>query len=76
MLYGMLYSGSDEWKKERGWMVRFLADGMMSSEDWRVLKGRHTWDLLASVFQNSEEDRQLRAGVLEVCCKFFFFNSF
>ena len=71
MLYGMLYSGSDEWKKERGWMVRFLADGMMSSEDWRVLKGRHTWDLLASVFQSSEEDRQLRAGVLEVCCECF-----
>ncbi|KAF8959548.1 ribosome 60S biogenesis N-terminal-domain-containing protein [Flammula alnicola] len=69
MLYGMLYSSSDEnWKKERGWMVKFLADGMMGSEDWCVLKRRHTWDLLASLFQSADgvEDKALRMGVLEV----------
>ncbi|KAG6853529.1 hypothetical protein C0991_003449 [Blastosporella zonata] len=66
MLYNMLYSSSDDWKKERGWMIRFLSDGMMSSADWRVLKGRHTWDLLASLFQSSEDDRALRVGILEV----------
>jgi Nucleolar pre-ribosomal-associated protein 1 len=38
MLYNMLYSSSDDWKRERGWIIRFLSDGMMSSEDWRVLK--------------------------------------
>src|SRR6266478_9982357 len=31
MLYGMLYSSSDDWKKERAWIVRMLADGMASS---------------------------------------------
>lgn len=66
MLYGMLYSNSDDWKKERSWIVRFLADGMCSSEDWRVLRRRHTWDLLASLFQSSTNDRPLRQGVLEV----------
>ncbi|KAG5635154.1 hypothetical protein H0H81_012205 [Sphagnurus paluster] len=66
MLYNMLYSSSDDWKKERGWMIRFLSDGMMSTEAWRILKGRHTWELLASIFQSSEEDRALRSGVLEV----------
>ncbi|KAI5117575.1 hypothetical protein M0805_005637 [Coniferiporia weirii] len=66
MLYGLLYSSSDEWKKERGWMVKFLADGMSSSEDWRLLKRRHTWDLLASLFQGSYNDRPLRHGILEV----------
>ncbi|KAJ6613338.1 ribosome 60S biogenesis N-terminal-domain-containing protein [Mycena sp. CBHHK59/15] len=65
MLYGMLYSSSDDWKKERGWIIRFLADGMMSTDDWRVLKRRHTWDLLASLFQSSE-DIPLRNGILEV----------
>jgi nucleolar pre-ribosomal-associated protein 1 len=70
LLFGMLYSSSDEnWKKERGWMIRFLADGMVGSEDWRVLKRRYTWDLLASLFQSSNgpEDRALRMGILEVC---------
>jgi hypothetical protein len=34
MLYGMLYGSSDDWRKERGWIVRFLPDGMMSTEDF------------------------------------------
>ena len=68
MLYGMLYSSSDDnWKKERAWIIRFLADGMVSSEDWKVLKRRHTWDLLSSLFQSSEGDSVLRLGILEVC---------
>ncbi|KAF8622432.1 hypothetical protein AX15_007016 [Amanita polypyramis BW_CC] len=66
MLYGMLYSSSDDWKKERGWIIRMLADGMMSTDDWRVLKRRHTWDLLASLFQSSYGDHSLRKGILEV----------
>jgi len=66
MLYNMLYSSSDDWKKERGWIIRFLTDGMMSNEDWRVFKRRHTWDLLSSIFQSSETDHALRNMILEV----------
>ncbi|KAF7346277.1 hypothetical protein MSAN_01854900 [Mycena sanguinolenta] len=66
MLYGMLYSSSDDWKKERGWIIRFISDGMMSTDDWRVLKRRHTWELLAGLFQSSEEDFTLRNSILEV----------
>jgi len=68
MLYGMLYSSSDEnWKKERAWMIKFLADGMVGSDDWRVLKRRHTWDLLASLFQSEgQTGTSLRSGILEV----------
>ncbi|KAG1791586.1 ribosome 60S biogenesis N-terminal-domain-containing protein [Suillus plorans] len=66
MLYGMLYGSSDDWKKERGWIVRFLSDGMMSTEDWKVLKRRHTWDLLSSLVQSSVRDQALRRAVLEV----------
>lgn len=67
MLYNMLYSSSDNWKKERGWIIRFLSDGMHSTDDWRVFKRRHTWDLLASMFQSTDHDRPLRRGVFEVC---------
>ncbi|KAE9398377.1 hypothetical protein BT96DRAFT_994998 [Gymnopus androsaceus JB14] len=67
MLYGMLYSSAeDHGKKDRAWIVRMLADGMQSSQDWRVFKRRHTWDLLASVFQSEEKEQALRRGVLEV----------
>ncbi|KAH7334663.1 ribosome 60S biogenesis N-terminal-domain-containing protein [Rhizoctonia solani] len=66
LLYTLLYSSSVEWRRERGWMLRFLADGMRSTEDWRILKQRHTWDLLASLFQSSPDDRVLRLSILEV----------
>lgn len=69
MLYGLLYSSADEsWKKERTWIIKFLADGMVGSEDWRVLKRRHTWDLMASLFQSSKEteDAPLRMAIIEV----------
>ncbi|OCH95273.1 hypothetical protein OBBRIDRAFT_767994 [Obba rivulosa] len=66
MLYGMLYSSSEQWKKERGWMVRFLSDGLVGTPEWRILKRRHTWDLLASLFQSEGTDRALRHGILEV----------
>jgi nucleolar pre-ribosomal-associated protein 1 len=70
MLYGMLYSSGDDWKKERGWMVRFLIDGMASSDDWKLLKRRRTWDLLASLFESAVGDRALRHGILEVSVPF------
>ncbi|KAJ3881336.1 hypothetical protein F5051DRAFT_476344, partial [Lentinula edodes] len=67
MLYGMLYSSAeDHGKKDRAWIVRMLTDGMQSSVDWRVFKRRHTWDLLASVFQSEEKERAFRHSVLEV----------
>ncbi|KAH9916809.1 ribosome 60S biogenesis N-terminal-domain-containing protein [Fomitopsis serialis] len=66
MLFGMLYSSSDQWKKERGWIVRFLSDAMVGSDEWRILQRRHTWDLLASLYQSEERDRALRRGILEV----------
>ncbi|KAI0311527.1 ribosome 60S biogenesis N-terminal-domain-containing protein [Amylostereum chailletii] len=68
MLYGMLYSSSDEWKKERGWILKFLADAMLGAgmEEWNVFKRRRTWDLLAGIWQGGEKDRALRHGVLEV----------
>ena len=67
MLYSMLYSSSDDWKKERSWILKFLADAMLSpgDEEWRIFKRRHTWDLLAGLFQSGRQDRTLRNEILE-----------
>lgn len=65
LLYTMLYSVSDQWRRERVWMMRFLADGMVGRTEWRVLQRRHTWDLVASLF-NDEKDVAMRRCVLEV----------
>ncbi|KIK35713.1 hypothetical protein CY34DRAFT_16859 [Suillus luteus UH-Slu-Lm8-n1] len=55
--------GIDDWKRERGWIVRFLSDGAMSTEDGKVLKRRHP----SSLVQSSVLDKALRRAVLEVC---------
>ena len=66
MLFGMFYSSSTEqWKKERGWMTKFLCDGMQGGLEWRILKRRYTWDLVASRFE-IESDRNVRRSILEV----------
>ena len=67
MFLGMLYSVSDEnWRRERAWMIRFLADGMESAQDWKIARKRHVWDLVASMFQGFSQDHALRNGILEV----------
>ncbi|KAG7090693.1 hypothetical protein E1B28_009789 [Marasmius oreades] len=68
MLYAMLYSSNAEdgqWKRERIWMLKFLADGLRGTMDWKVFKRRHTWDLIASLF-GAEKDRLTRRAILEV----------
>jgi nucleolar pre-ribosomal-associated protein 1 len=67
MLYAMLYSSSDDWRRERSWILKFLADAMLGSgdEEWRIFKRRHTWDLLAGLFQSGRQDRALRNEILE-----------
>lgn len=70
MLYSTLENdfGSKEgsWKRERIWMLKFLADGMRGSIDWAVLQRRHTWDLLATMFQANRHDRTVILRVTKV----------
>jgi nucleolar pre-ribosomal-associated protein 1 len=66
LLYSMLYSSSDDWRKGRMWIIRCLTDGMIGTDDWRILKRRHTWELLASLFQTLGEDKTTRTGILKV----------
>jgi len=79
MLYSMLYSSLERdfrskegnWKRERSWMLRFLADGMVGSKDWAVLQRRHTWDLLATMFQSTRDDKSMALAISKVGTAFF-----
>ncbi|KAF8331396.1 ribosome 60S biogenesis N-terminal-domain-containing protein [Cantharellus anzutake] len=72
LLFRMLYSTNDSsgkqasWKLERGWIIRFIADGMISTQDWTVFSHRHQWDRLAGIFQTPETDQATRRGILNV----------
>lgn len=67
MLYTSLYSSSDDWRRERNWIVRFLADGTNNTADWSMFKKKHTWDILATLFQESMHEPGLRLMILQVC---------
>ncbi|WWD09124.1 hypothetical protein V865_007246 [Kwoniella europaea PYCC6329] len=64
MLYSMLYASGDGWKRERGWIIRFLKDGARSEADWRVIRRRKVWSLLATMFSSSL-DPSFRRTVLQ-----------
>jgi hypothetical protein len=53
MLYNMLQStDAEHWRAHRFWMLRFLRDTLLSGGgalEWRVMKRRYVWDLLASM---------------------------
>lgn len=66
MLFASLYSTTDEWRQERRWIIRFIADGIVQSQDWNILTRRHVWDLLSTIFQASPSDKTLRWSILEV----------
>lgn len=67
MLLSMLYSSSDVWRKERGWMLRFLRDGITSRHEWKLLEKKHVIDMLCSFFEATDRNEHvIRFGILEV----------
>ncbi|GAA5837662.1 hypothetical protein JCM3766R1_000547 [Sporobolomyces carnicolor] len=70
MFYNMMYaSKSDEWaaapREERGWMIRFLTQGLVRTQDWKIYRRRQVFELVASLFQSSRPDAPLRKLILE-----------
>lgn len=58
MLYNMLQStDAEHWRAHRLWMLRFLRDTLLSGGgtlEWRVMKRRYVWDLLASMHSGAK----------------------
>ncbi|GAA6025207.1 hypothetical protein JCM11491_004864 [Sporobolomyces phaffii] len=70
MFYTMMYSSkADEWaaspREERGWMVRYLTEGLVRTQDWKIYRRRQVFELVASLFHSSRQDAPLRKLILE-----------
>ncbi|GAA5877773.1 hypothetical protein JCM3774_000753 [Rhodotorula dairenensis] len=70
MFYSMLYSSNaDEFaaspRDERAWMVRFLTEGLVRTQDWKIYRRRQVYELLASLFSSTRADAPLRKAVLK-----------
>lgn len=66
LLYSTLFGASDQWRNERAWIVQFMADSTVGREEWKILRRRHTWDLLASLFNREPVGTELKRSILEV----------
>ncbi|GAA6009612.1 hypothetical protein JCM10207_004124 [Rhodosporidiobolus poonsookiae] len=69
MFYIMLYSSNtDEFaaepREERRWMVRYLTEGLVRTQDWKIYRRRQVFELVASLFQASQGDAPLRKLIL------------
>ncbi|KAE8538308.1 hypothetical protein D1P53_005650 [Cryptococcus gattii VGV] len=64
LLYGTLYANGEGWKRERSWMVRYLKEGVRSEADWRVIRRRKVWSLMATLFIESL-DPVFRRSILQ-----------
>ncbi|EIN04336.1 hypothetical protein PUNSTDRAFT_146557, partial [Punctularia strigosozonata HHB-11173 SS5] len=66
MLYAMLFSADEEWRRERAWILRFLSSLGSNREDWDIFDRRRTWELLGSIMQSRTSDIATRNAVIEV----------
>ncbi|GAA5969225.1 hypothetical protein JCM3765_007248 [Sporobolomyces pararoseus] len=70
MFYTMMFSSnSDEWaaapREERGWMIKYLTEGLVRTQDWKIYRRRQVFELVASLFHSSRQDSPLRNLILE-----------
>ncbi|KAK4052637.1 hypothetical protein OIO90_004265 [Microbotryomycetes sp. JL221] len=55
MLYQMIYSTTDQPFEDRIWILNLIEKGLMRSQDWKILRRRQTFELLASLFESSKK---------------------
>lgn len=63
-LYETLYAAGSDGRRSRRWIVRLIRDGCRSSADWRIVRRRHTFPLMASIYATSR-DAALLLSILD-----------
>ncbi|TPX31859.1 hypothetical protein SmJEL517_g04918 [Synchytrium microbalum] len=65
MYYELFFSGSDDCRRERSWMLRVLVNGLKTEQDYRVYKRRHVFENLMSFFSSTFCDANSQKLILE-----------
>ncbi|KAI9013201.1 ribosome 60S biogenesis N-terminal-domain-containing protein [Gaertneriomyces semiglobifer] len=69
MFYELFNSSSEQSRRERGWVLRLLAAGVKTAEDWKVLKRRHVADIVMGYLQSAMCDTRERRLIVECLAK-------
>ncbi|TIB66612.1 hypothetical protein E3P77_02195 [Wallemia ichthyophaga] len=66
LFFDLLLSYGEDRRWERGWILKLLRDGVKSSYDWLMMKRRHNWDVLATLYESSTDDIAIKTLIEEV----------
>ncbi|KAH9822446.1 ribosome 60S biogenesis N-terminal-domain-containing protein [Melampsora americana] len=69
MLYTMLYSDSESPIEDQRWLLKFLRDGLNSTQDWKLMDRRQSFEILTSMVLSSgsrQSDPESRILLLEL----------
>ncbi|CAJ0823855.1 17916_t:CDS:2, partial [Entrophospora sp. SA101] len=66
MFYNLFYSSSDNYQKERVWLLRLLSAGLKTNEDYKIFKRRHAWDIISGYYNSSLTDNITKKIIIEI----------
>ncbi|CAG8456565.1 11592_t:CDS:10 [Ambispora gerdemannii] len=66
LFYSLFYSSTENYQKERVWILRLLSAGLRSVEDYKLFKRRHVWDIISAYYNSQLADNVTRKLVIEI----------
>lgn len=66
MFYTLLNSGNEEYKSDRGWIMRYLLKALQTKEDYNTCLKKHIFTVLFSYFDSSIADTYTRLLILRI----------
>ena len=66
MFYQLFNSSSANFRKERGWILRLIRDGLRDIVDYKICQRRHVFEMLLSFYDSKLADSYTRGLVLDI----------
>jgi hypothetical protein len=75
LLYKLLYSSSDNLRKERQWLLSMLKNGLYSNDDLILYEKRHVAELLMGLFSGGLAGKGNETTIIEILKKISKFEA-
>ncbi|RIA94625.1 ribosome 60S biogenesis N-terminal-domain-containing protein [Glomus cerebriforme] len=66
MFYSLFYSSTDNYQKEKVWILRLLSAGLKTYDDYKLFKRRYIWDIISCYHNSPLADNIARKLTIEI----------
>ncbi|CAI2172221.1 19997_t:CDS:10 [Funneliformis geosporum] len=66
MFYNLFHSSTENFQKERVWILRLLSAGLKTHDDYKIFKRRYVWDIISGYYNSPLADNITRKLVIEI----------